>query len=408
MHTSGIAVLTDGRRPRQAGADLLIITALTDEYDAARAATGATRWQDQGIGGPAPYSTTRYPMAGGPAISVALGRPTQPGGTGHLAALLTGELRPTCLAMSGVCAGHPAGTAPGDVIVAAPAEGVHRSDPQFPQETRWTRAAQQFDPAGLPSYGPATDEEAEIWYLTRLHQDQDPRTHPARARYFPGPAWRTGLARMSAAGLITRHDARWVLTEAGRERLRRADDEGPQRLPFKVHTGPMAGGHAMPADPEIWESPEAGRRGILAVDLAAATVATVANELQVPHWLVAKGVLDHASRLKDFAARASAEVLFALVRRLLAPAPTSPGPLASPAGIPGPVRLEIVGRLTYDWPDLADVVGAPNSDTRGFRAGDEPGELWEWLETRGRLADLPAALEEIGRADLASLLHPYL
>jgi len=419
MHTSGIAVLTDGRRPRQAGADLLIITARPDEYDAARAATGATPWQDRGAGGPAPYSTTRYPMAGGTALSVALARPAQLDGlgTGPVATMLTGELRPTCLAMSGVCAGNPAATTAGDVIVAAPAGTGVRADPdQFPQETRWTRTAERFDPAGLPSHGSATDEEAEIWYLARLYRGQDPRTHPARPRYSPGAAWRRRLAQMTTAGLITWRDGRWELTGTGRDRIEGVlDDEagGPQRLPFQVHTGPMTSGSATLADPDIWTTPEAGRHRILGLDREAATIATVAHEHQVPHWLVAKGVLDHAGfdradRFTTFAARASAEVLFALVGRLLAPSSLSPGPLASPAGIPDPVQLEIVRRLTYDWPDLADVVGAPAADTRRFRGGEEARELWEWLASRGRLGDLPGALEEIGRGELASLLHPYL
>ena len=402
---------------------LLIITALKDEYDAAQAAAGAVEWEDRGVGGPAPYSTTRYRTATGGTISVALARPTQMGGrsTGPIATRLTGELKPTCLAMSGVCAGNPGVTAPGDVIVAAPAYewdegkhtgGVFHADPQqFPQDTRWTRAAQDFKPSDLPSHGVATDEEAEVWYLERLYRDQNPRKHPARERYFPGSRWRTGLERLNDRGLIVWRDARWTLTDAGRDRIERimyVDVEGPARLPFAVHAGPMASGSAVMSDPEIWDRLEVGQRGILALEMEAATVATVAHELQVPHWLVVKGVMDHADfekddRFKAFAARASAEVLFALVQRLLSPATA---PAASDDRISGPVKLEIVRRLTYDWQDLADVVGVPSYDTRRFRAGDEPRELWGWLESRGRLSDLPSALAEIGRADLAGLLHP--
>jgi nucleoside phosphorylase len=420
-------VQAGGRTSPRAGVDVLIITALRDEYDAAHAAAGATEWQDHGVGGPTPYSATRYRTATGQTISVALARPTQMGGrsTSPIATKLTEQLKPACLAMSGVCAGHPGETAPGDVIIAAPAyewdEGKHtggafHADPQqFPQDTRWTRTAQEFDPSALPSHGVATDEEAEVWYLERLHKDQNPRKHPARDRYFPGAKWRTGLQRMNAAGLIAWQDARWALTDAGRDRIERTlyeDVDGPDRLPFKVYTGPMASGSAVMTDPEIWGRLEVGQRKILALEMEAATIATVAHHLEVPHWLVAKGVMDHANfekddRFKAFAARASAEVLFALLPRLLRPAATSPAPTASAERIPGPVKLEIVRRLTYDWQDLADVVGAPSHDTRRFRAGDEPRELWGWLESRGRLSDLPGALAEIGRDDLAGLLHPY-
>ena len=122
--------------------------------------------------------------------------------------------------------------------------------------------------------------------------------------------------------------------------------------------------------------------------------------------------MDHANfdkddRFKAFAAKASAEVLFALLGRLLPVAATPARPERPAPELPGRVKLEVVRRLTYDWQDLADVVGVPSYEVRRFRSGDEPRELWGWLESRGRLSDLPGALEEIGRAELAALLRPY-
>lgn len=48
----------------------------------------------------------------------------------------------------------------------------------------------------------------------------------------------------------------------------------------------------------------------------------MAHDNQVPYWLVAKGVMDGANpekddRFKHFAARASAEVLYALLAKVL-------------------------------------------------------------------------------------------
>ena len=77
------------------------------------------------------------------------------------------------------------------------------------------------------------------------------------------------------------------------------------------------------------------------------------------------------------------------------------------AGVPAAVRREVLRGLTYDWPDLADVVGVPSSDMRRFRPGDEAREVWDWLAGRGRIGDLPAALDEIGRPELARLLRSY-
>jgi nucleoside phosphorylase len=135
----------------------------------------------------------------------AAGRPASMARVGSVDALVIAALplefdaarevgRAACLAMSGVCAGNPDDTAPGDVIVAAPAyeydEGKQSGDTfqgahqQYPLNDRWLRAAQDFDPAGLPSHGEATDDEATIWFLERLHKGQDARRHRARSRYF--------------------------------------------------------------------------------------------------------------------------------------------------------------------------------------------------------------------------------
>ena len=39
-----------------------------------------------------------------------------------------------------------------------------------------------------------------------------------------------------------------------------------------------------------------------------------------------------------------------------------------------------------------------------FERGDECRAIWTWLENRRRLGELPQALADIGRADLAQLL----
>ena len=408
--------------------DVLIIAAMPEEFDAAKAVAGVSQWQDHGTGSPEPYSSTTYRTDTGESISVALARPTQFGGrsVGPITTTLTDILQPTCLAMCGVCAGNPGDTAPGDVIVAAPAyewdEGkhigaaFHADHQQFPQDARWVRAVQEFQPSVLPSHGIASDEEAAVWYLERLYKGQNPRTHAARKRYFPPSTWVPRLERLKTRGFITWCDDGWALTDTGRAYIQQIsynDVDGPERLPFVVAAGPMASGSAVMTDPEIWNRLEVTQRKILALEMEAATIATIAHERQVPHWLVAKGVMDHADlekddRFKAFAAKASAEVLFALLARLLSPAATVPGPAPRAKEIPGAVKLEVVRRLTYDWQDLADFVGVPAYEMRRFRAGDEPRELWAWLEQRSRLSDLPGALDELGRTDLAILLRPYV
>jgi hypothetical protein len=60
--------------------DVLVITAMKEEYDAVRALAGLTDWQQHDAGGSAPYATTVYAAESGRTMSVALARPTHMGG----------------------------------------------------------------------------------------------------------------------------------------------------------------------------------------------------------------------------------------------------------------------------------------------------------------------------------------
>ncbi|MFD0524500.1 hypothetical protein [Paractinoplanes durhamensis] len=322
-----------------------------------------------------------------------------------------------------MCAGRPGDAVLGDVIVAQRAyqydEGKWNGaefwgdHDKFRLTGAWLRAAQDFRPEGLPSYGRASAGQAGVWFMERLYRGEDPRRHPAFDRYFSRDDWPGGVAGLVADGLVAPDGAGWVLTEAGWRhiaRLRAEDVHGPATLPFKVLAGAMASGSAVVEWDGIWdELRRMGERKIVGMEMEAATVAAAADELGVPHWLVAKGVMDHAGadrddRFKEFAARASAEVLFALLGRLLPARPPE-----RPAGkLPGAVRLDVVHRLVDDWVKLADLAEVPRYDRARFPAGDEPRRVLDWLEERGRLAELPELLDKIDRPDLATLTGRYL
>ena len=334
--------------------DVLVIAALPEEFEAAKAAglasnpdgPGVLQWEEIDRDGVPPFSWGEYRVDGKTRFRVALARPTQMGGraTGPFTASLVYGLRPTSLAMCGVCAGNPADTALGDVVVGEPVyewdegkqsasgfEGDHR---QFRLELRWQRAAQDFLASSLTSYGDPNEDEALLWFLEQLHRGQQPRHHPARSQYFPSGTWQPRLARLEEQGMIRREPAGdAVLTGDGSDFVQRRlydDVEGPQRLPFRVLTAPMASGSAVIADSDVWSRLKAmGMRKITAVEMEAATIATVAYEQRLP-WLVVKGVMDHADtkkddRYKQFAARASAQVMFALLERLAPAAMVSAG-----------------------------------------------------------------------------------
>jgi nucleoside phosphorylase len=346
--------------------DVLIITALQEEFEAAKTAgtaavaggTGIAEWLTRDPDTSIPYSHGEYVCRDGRRLSIALARATRMSGRtiAPMATRLSAELKPTCLAMSGVCAGNPGSVAMGDVIVAEmtyeydegklTTDGFVGDHRQYRLDDRWIRAAQDFDPAGLPSYGRATEDEAMIWFLERLLIGQEPRSHPGRARYFPTGQWAPGLESIETKGYIARDATGWVLTERGRSyigRVRYDDVDGPERLPFAVVVGPVASGNVVAKDGTSWERLKAmGVRTVAGLEMEAATIATVADAEAVPHWLVVKGVMDHADpnkddRYKGFAARASAEVLFALLDRLVAPAGRPAVAPTRPAAPPGPL-----------------------------------------------------------------------
>jgi nucleoside phosphorylase len=72
----------------------------------------------------------------------------------------------------------------------------------------------------------------------------------------------------------------------------------------------------------------------------------------------------------------------------------------------GRLKLELCARLSGDWAALADYFEIPESTRRRFERGREPHEVWEWLSRQGRLGELRAGLDFIGRADLVGLLGP--
>jgi nucleoside phosphorylase len=319
--------------------DVLIVTALADEYEAARRAAkagyesygGVAIWEERDIDSPTPYLIGDYALETGRSMSVALARPTRMGAptTSPVVATLVERLKPKCLAMCGVCAGNPADVALGDVIVSEMVyfydegkrtsntfEGDHR---QIPMADAWVRAAQELRPDGLPSYGPASEKEAKIWLLERLYAGDQPRKHPARSRYFPRGAWDHQVRSFEQKGLIQRNGMSLILTEAGRslieERLFYNIDD-PGKLPFEIKVGPIASGNVVVKDGVTWDQLRKwGVRSVLGLEMEAAAIGATALRLDVPKWIVAKGVMDHADprkddRYKSFAARASAEVLF--------------------------------------------------------------------------------------------------
>lgn len=330
--------------------DVLLVTALKEEQDAfitiskaAADGVGIASWEERDSGTATPYLFGRYIGADARSLNIALARPTRMGGaaTSPIVATLAERLKPRCIAMCGVCAGNPAYVALGDVVIAEMVyeydegkrkvdsfEGDHRHVPML---DTWVRAAQEMQSTEMVNFGVATKEDAKIWLLERLYYGENPRSHLARSRYFSSEDWTESIKKMAGESLIAIKGREMAITDQGRDFVDSVyllEVDGPEKLPFAIKVGPMASGNVVVKDGVTWDNLKTmGVRSVLGLEMEAATIGNVAHRLNVPHWVVAKGVMDHADpnkddRYKGFAARASAEVLIRFLLARLGSDPT--------------------------------------------------------------------------------------
>lgn len=319
--------------------DVLVITALKLELDALLAVEDGRIEPWVGIPGKDPVYRATFEGHHG-SIEIAAARTTRMGGAAAvvLAERLVSRLLPRSLAMCGICAGRPGYTEVGDVIIA---DRVFQADvgklsttsweadwTVHPMPDHWLRAAQELaGPATARfGYGDPDAEDAQWWLLEQLHAGRDPLASAGFHRYFPDERRAEALARLiDALGYVSIEGGRFELTEVGETALlehhARHGWRSFSRLPYWVQVGPIASGNAVVADGDVWQQIVGlGMRKILGLDMEAAALGAVATAHGLP-FVVTKGVMDHADRHKDaraedFAARASAEVLCALLREV--------------------------------------------------------------------------------------------
>jgi len=350
--------------------DVLLITALKEEQDAFIAAAnsigngpGVSSWEDFDAGTATPYKLGRYIDLTGRKLNIALARPTRMGGitASIVVGTLAERLKPQCVAMCGVCAGNPGSVALGDVVIAemvyqydegkrkaSTFEGDHR---HIQIKETWLRSAQEMLASGLPSFGPASPDEAKIWLLERLYADENPIQHPARERYFPDDTWGKSIERFLGEGVIKIKDRSLQITPGGRAIIDRVYllQDTPKTLPFEIKVGPMASGNVVVKDGVTWDNLSTmGVRSAIGLEMEAAAIGSAAHRLNIPFWIVAKGVMDHADpnkddRYKKFAARASAEVLIKFLMDQLAKKPAKQDALQTLAK-----KVFVIGGITQE------------------------------------------------------------
>ncbi len=328
-------------------ADVVILTALKEEYDQVlEVDEGAV--DDCWSTGPDPdgrlVSFRRFITPAGPPIRVVTTWASRMGGStaAALGAHLVNRYRPSCLCMSGICAGRRGKVNLGDVIIA---ERIWRYDAGKqstlfePDQYMWSMApeawiqraqAYRLPGAAWLAAAPVPLEVQERWVVDHLFGDVDPLRRPDRSKECPN--WGEVLERLWKRGLLETDQV--SLTASGRREAKsravRFPDGRPPMEPVGVHVAPIATGSSVVELRDFFDGLARDVRKVKGLDMEAEAVATAANITGVLAF-VAKGVADFADDDKDdhfhdFAARASAECVLALMRTLPFPRRSLPEP----------------------------------------------------------------------------------
>jgi nucleoside phosphorylase len=333
--------------------DVLIVTAVKDEWDAVLAVdTGAkpgSAWEKR-RGASGPEVAYRDFTTEGGALCVAVVQAFEMGREqAVIAAAPLLELHPEirCVAMCGVCAGRRGDVALGDVIVAdrtwpydagkikAAVDEHGRRTERFQGDMdlyrihppEWKQRAERFQPDPAAPWikdRPRSYEEQGDWVLERLARNEDPVAHPDRP--VKCPDWGKVLKQLWKVKRLEEGEVK--LTEAGRQHIRRRMTLEPDGLrdpgPFKVVVGPIASGAPVLQDTTVFDrlAETAGMRKVVGLEMETSAILALAYLRKVQYAVVMKGVMDHADtfksdNMKTFAARASAECLVAFLRQNL-------------------------------------------------------------------------------------------
>lgn len=361
--------------------DVVIITAADGEDEGVRAVVeGALgKWLEDNapVGAHRVWRNTFRAREGG-ALRVALTKALAMGVEASATAVteLSAALDPQCIAMCGICAGRPKWTDLGDVIVATKVyrydvgaireqEGVKTFTPDMTTYQLPALWKSMVDRVKVPEYIPweLSREEQAQWLLRELGLGRDPLT--ASDRKVRCPDWANVLEF-----LRSQPDARLALealslSDAGRTWVRLDQEEYPDgpppRRPPRVWAYPMATGSALRQSDRVWDDVAQHDRLVAAIDMEAAAIGFAGWASDRKH-VVVKGVMDFAEPNRShgyrrFPARASAEVLIALLREVLVPRKRE---VERPA--PRPVRVWLgdtfaIGprpRVAVSWAGIGD------------------------------------------------------
>lgn len=336
--------------------NVLVITALKDELDALLNCdnnSGKSWIEHQDSLGYSYYKKT-FKHSNRKDLTIAAANAVNMGETqvSALATRLLKELEPSCLAMTGVCAGNKEDVFLGDVIVAdrvfkfdsgklvadyQKVEGLKfRIEEIFHDITTynlkplWKHKIEGFSQdwiETIQTIRPKSYIHQERWLLHKLYDFQkqiqhypNPINHSKRKSECPD--WCNVIQRLEKQELL--HINPFELTEKGqrlveRERLLYADDERYQdpTIP-QVHIGVVGTTSYVQKDPEIFERLKKVQRKAIGIEMEGAAVGAIAEIHDIP-MIVVKSVQDYADydksdQFRYYAAETSARFLLAFIK----------------------------------------------------------------------------------------------
>ncbi|NER06973.1 MAG: 5'-methylthioadenosine/S-adenosylhomocysteine nucleosidase [Okeania sp. SIO3C4] len=334
--------------------DLLIITTLKDELDALKNCDNqfGNTWQELTDNLGYPYYKTTLSHKNGSKLNIVAARPPEMGeiNTSILATRLVSELKPSCLAMTGICAGNKEKNVfLGDVIVAdrvfkfdsgklvADYKLIDNQQVHFEEmlpdihsynlNPKWKFAIEYFTQDWLNTIQtprPKSYSHQESWLLNKLYDYQQqpenyppPQHHPEKIKECPD--WKEVIQHLRKQELLKTDSfelTKKALKEIQNERLEYLQKEYyKDPLNPQIHIGVIATTSKVQKDPQLFQRIEKMQRKILGVEMEGAAIGAVAEINEIP-IIIVKGVQDYADydkndQFREYAAEASARFLLA-------------------------------------------------------------------------------------------------
>ncbi|NEO53440.1 MAG: 5'-methylthioadenosine/S-adenosylhomocysteine nucleosidase [Okeania sp. SIO3B5] len=341
-------------KPPSSTIDILIITALKDELDALKNCDNQSgnTWQEFKDSSNFPYYKTTLNHKNGTQLNILAARPPEMGEnyTNNLATRLISELKPSCLAMTGVCAGNKEKKVfLGDVIVAkevfkfdygklvAYYESIDNQQIRnkeifheirtYNLNFKWKLAIEDFPQDWLNTIKtprPKSYYHQERWLLHKLYNFQQqpdkyssPDQHPERQTECPD--WREAIQRLKKQELLKTDSLELTekaVKEIKNERLEYLENQRyKDPLNPEIHPGVIATTSKVQKDPQLFQRIEKLQRKILGVEMEGAAIGVVGAISEIP-IIIVKGVQDYADhdkndQFREYAAEVSARFLLA-------------------------------------------------------------------------------------------------